>query len=197
METTGRVRPEFALSWRKNFQKATLQKQRRVLNRLRRLLRAPYSGQGANFFTDRVLKADIWRFDEACYQSYWVHLRRQVLASCVSVFFILLACGATFGSLAINDEFELNPWVAYVLSGDLGQEIGCVASLLLGNAGKILAVVRRIRILVHVVIIFRGWVRVQACLWSLFKPCSAISSVYSVAYVGHPTSAHRSSQQEA
>ena len=123
MEATGQVRPEFALRWRQNFLKAAEGKQRRILDRLKRLLRAPCEGPSKPFFLDRVLKADLWRFDEACYQSFRVQFRRQVIATSISGLFILLACGATFGSLAINEILQLNgtTW-SYMLSGGVGPQ---------------------------------------------------------------------------
>lgn len=99
-----RVRPEFALQWRQNFEQAKPARQEETLKMLKTLLRAPNTPH----WDERALTSDIMRFDEACYLSDFVQFYRFMLSYLASGCFILLASGATYGALAANQLLGLN-----------------------------------------------------------------------------------------
>ncbi|OLP98561.1 Anoctamin-1 [Symbiodinium microadriaticum] len=109
------VRPEFASRWRQNFEKAGMNKQEETLDALRAVLRAPSSSV---HFGNRALRHDIAHFDETCYQGKFAQLWRSLFAYAASGCFIVLACGATYGTLAANYVLGLsNSTLGYMVMG--------------------------------------------------------------------------------
>ncbi|CAE7590616.1 unnamed protein product [Symbiodinium sp. CCMP2592] len=109
------VRPEFASRWRQNFEKAGVTKQEETLDALRAVLRAPSSSV---HFGNRALRHDIAHFDETCYQGKFAQLWRSLFAYAASGCFIVLACGATYGTLAANYVLGLsNSTLGYMVMG--------------------------------------------------------------------------------
>ena len=109
------VRPELASRWRQNFDKADLSKQEETLDVLRAVLRAPSSSAQ---FGNRALRYDIAHFDETCYQSKYAQLWRSLFAYLASGCLIVLAYGATYGTLAANYVLGLsNTMLGYMVMG--------------------------------------------------------------------------------
>eukprot|EP00929_Paragymnodinium_shiwhaense_P119428 TRINITY_DN91328_c0_g1_i1.p1 TRINITY_DN91328_c0_g1~~TRINITY_DN91328_c0_g1_i1.p1 ORF type:complete len:1512 (+),score=382.45 TRINITY_DN91328_c0_g1_i1:207-4742(+) len=143
-QTQRRVRPEFALKFRKHFEEAGLDGQQHITNKLRRLLwvdqvknsRLAGPDVKAEFernFNNRLLKQDIERFNEVGYNGFWERLLPGLVSYLVTALLILLATCATFFSMwfseAAQDEesglgeraMRLN--LGYVISGFVS---GCV-----------------------------------------------------------------------
>ncbi|CAJ1380795.1 unnamed protein product [Effrenium voratum] len=114
--TMSRVRPEFALQWRKNFDNASQDDQQQTYHMLRGLLKIPHADDP--HFDDRALKTDIMHFDEACYLSDWLQIWRSLVSYLASGVFILFATTATFGALAARQALGLEGTTAgYAVTG--------------------------------------------------------------------------------
>ena len=119
----GNVRPEFATSFRKSYDKGTKEQRKAALSTIRKALRA--EAYNNTNFTDRDLENDLEQFNEACLIAPHIALSRRLIAVSTSVVFVLLAVAATtislmlqqFLSQSASEENQSNQLLSYLISG--------------------------------------------------------------------------------